>query len=152
MVRSKKEVEKNIKLGRTHEEERFYFGWVDFDHNNETAVHNDIQDFLYQSSSYGFSTWLQSSETMNSNIPLAKKWRNRNEFERKPTSSELSNSQSNIMNKLTQSVDKFSYLELMRLFSYEQITFLHFLYLICQMNILVVYFRCKKNCISLKQL
>ena len=94
---------------RTHEEAENRGSNLDgliYDHNTETFIHSDMQDSLYQSSSYGFSHSPQPSETMNPDIPLARKRHNRNEFEGKSTSFEPSNSQSDIMNKLTQSVDK----------------------------------------------
>ena len=43
---------------------------------------------------------------MNPDIPPARKRHNRNEFEGKSTSSKPNNSQSNLINKLTQSVNK----------------------------------------------
>ena len=89
---------------RTHEEETTEYSPLDnliFDQNTEVFVQSEHE----------FSTLSQHNEMINSDVPLPnvppprKKFKT-NDFKGKATSSEPNNSQSNIMDKLTQSVDK----------------------------------------------
>ncbi|XP_048230555.1 uncharacterized protein LOC125370127 [Ricinus communis] len=81
---------------RTLEEEENRGSALDeliYDTNIWTFIHNNVQDFLYQSSSYGYSILLLPSDTINLDVPQGRKKRNRSEFEEKTTSSESNHNQ-----------------------------------------------------------
>lgn len=77
-----------------------------YDPNTATFVQNDVQNSFHQSSSFEHTFSPPPSETLNSDVPLATKKRNRSEVEGKDTTSEPNNIQSDIIHKLTNSVDK----------------------------------------------
>ncbi|EEF44613.1 conserved hypothetical protein [Ricinus communis] len=65
-----------------------------------------MQDSLYQSPSYRYSTLPLPFDIINLDVPKGRKRGNRSEFEGKTTSFESNNNQANIESKLTHFVDK----------------------------------------------